>query len=62
MIVAQLRHWLAATGFAGVRGPAALARLPEAERPAWQKLWDDVADTLARVQTKAPPEKKSGAK
>src|SRR5262249_4942115 len=58
----KMRHWLADTDFAGVRGPAALARLPEAERPGWQKLWGDVADTLARVQTRAPPEKKSGAK
>jgi tetratricopeptide (TPR) repeat protein len=60
-IVEQLRRWLADTDFTGVRGPAALARLPEAERPAWQKLWGDVAETLARVQTKAPPGKKSGA-
>jgi hypothetical protein len=57
----MMRHWLADTDFSGVRGPAALARLPEAERPAWQKLWDDVADTLARVQTGRTPEKKSGS-
>ena len=62
IIAEKMRYWLADTDFAGVRGPAALARLPEAERPAWQKLWGEVADTLARVQTKAPPEKKSGAK
>jgi hypothetical protein len=62
IIVGQLRHWLADTDFAGVRGQAALAKLPEAERPAWQKLWGDVADTLARVQTVAPPEKESGEK
>jgi tetratricopeptide (TPR) repeat protein len=62
MIVEKMRQWLADTHFTGVRGAAALARLPEAERPAWQKLWDDVADTLARVQTRAPLEKKSGAK
>jgi hypothetical protein len=62
MIVEKMRQWLADTDFTGVRGAAALARLPEAERPTWQKLWDDVADTLARVQTRAPPEKKSGAK
>jgi serine/threonine protein kinase/Flp pilus assembly protein TadD len=61
-IVKTMRRWLADTDFTGVRGPAALAKLPEAERPAWQKLWGDVADTLARVQTKAPPEKKSAAK
>jgi tetratricopeptide (TPR) repeat protein len=60
-IAERMRHWLADTDFTGVRGPAALARLPEAERPGWQKLWDDVADTLARVQTKTTPEKKSGS-
>jgi hypothetical protein len=58
----RMRLWLADTDLSGVRGAAALARLPEAERPAWQKLWDDVADTLACVQTKTTPEKKSGSK
>ena len=57
-----LQHWLADTDFSGVRGPAALARLPEAERQGWQKLWDDVADTLARLQRKTPPEKKAHVK
>jgi hypothetical protein len=46
-------------GKAGVRGAESLARLPEAERQAWQKLWDDVAALLARAQTKPAPEKKS---
>jgi tetratricopeptide (TPR) repeat protein/serine/threonine protein kinase len=34
-------------GLAGVRGAEALARLPEAERPAWRQLWDEV-EALAR--------------
>jgi hypothetical protein len=51
-----MRHWLQDPHFAGLRGPEALALLPEPERPAWQKLWADVADTLARAQGKAPPE------
>jgi serine/threonine protein kinase/tetratricopeptide (TPR) repeat protein len=38
----RMRHWLQDTDFAGVRGPEALARLPEAERPPWQKLWEEV--------------------
>jgi serine/threonine protein kinase/Flp pilus assembly protein TadD len=54
---AKMRHWQTDTDFAGVRGPQALAQLPEAERQAWQKLWDDVADTLARSQGKATPKK-----
>jgi hypothetical protein len=44
--------------FAGVRGPEALAKLPESERQPWQKLWADVAATLARAQGKTMPEKK----
>jgi hypothetical protein len=54
-----LQHWLADPDFAGVRGPEALARLPEGERQPWQELWDDVADTRGRAQGKATPEKKS---
>jgi hypothetical protein len=44
-----MRGWLWDTPFARVRGPEALAWLPAAERQAWQKLWVDVADTLARA-------------
>jgi tetratricopeptide (TPR) repeat protein len=57
-----LQHWLADADFAGVRGPAALARLPDAERRVWQELWSDVADLVACVQSKVTPDKKSGAK
>jgi serine/threonine protein kinase/Flp pilus assembly protein TadD len=56
------RSWLVRPDLRGVRGPEALARLPKGERPSWQKLWDDVADTLARAQRKTPPRKKSNAK
>jgi hypothetical protein len=58
----MMRHWLADTDFSGVRGPAALARLPEAERPARLKLWDDVANTMAHAQADTMPKKQSGAK
>jgi tetratricopeptide (TPR) repeat protein len=41
--IAQLmQHWLKDTDFAGVRGSDALAKLPEAERQQWQKLWQEV--------------------
>jgi serine/threonine protein kinase/Tfp pilus assembly protein PilF len=43
-----LKHWLVDSDFAGVRGPEALARVPEAERNEWQKLWSRVADLLNR--------------
>jgi tetratricopeptide (TPR) repeat protein len=62
VLVPQMRHWLADPDFAGVRGPQALAQLPEAERGPWQRLWDDVATTLARAQASTTPEKKSAAK
>jgi WD40 repeat protein/serine/threonine protein kinase/tetratricopeptide (TPR) repeat protein/thiol-disulfide isomerase/thioredoxin len=55
-----LRHWQADPDLAGVRGAEALARLPKAERQEWQKVWDDVAATLARVQAKIASEKKAG--
>jgi Flp pilus assembly protein TadD len=50
LIVKQMQHWLTDPDLAGVRGPKALASLPESERPAWQKLWTDVADRLARAK------------
>ena len=62
VLVRQMRHWLADPDFASVRGPAALARLPEVEREPWQKLWDDVANTLACVQAATMPKKQPGAK
>jgi tetratricopeptide (TPR) repeat protein len=43
-----LLHWKEDTDLAGVRGDA-LAKLPEAERPPWKKLWDDVDALLAVV-------------
>jgi serine/threonine protein kinase/tetratricopeptide (TPR) repeat protein len=50
VLVQQMGHWLKDPDLAGVRGPHALAQLPETERKPWQKLWDDVATTLARAQ------------
>jgi len=57
-ILATMQHWLADEDFVGVRGPEALAKLPEAERQRWEKLWKDVADLLNRAQEKAEPQKK----
>jgi tetratricopeptide (TPR) repeat protein len=59
VIARQMRQWLDDADFTGVRGPAALAKLPEAERPAWQQLWSRVIDTLAQVQAKTPPKARS---
>jgi tetratricopeptide (TPR) repeat protein/predicted Ser/Thr protein kinase len=56
-LVRELRHWLEDTDFVGVRG-SALGNLPEPERQAWQKLWNDVSPLLKRAQEKAAPEKR----
>src|SRR5262249_10142561 len=57
-----LQPWQVDADLSGVRGPEALARLPEPERQPWQKLWGDVAELLAGAQRKATPEKKSNSK
>jgi hypothetical protein len=62
IVAYDMHRWLEDPDFAGVRGPEALARLPEAERQAWQKLWADVADTLARSAGTTPPEQGVGSK
>ena len=62
VIVQNLQHWLEDPDLARLRGPQALATLSESERRPWQKLWDEVADTLARARRKTTPEKSSGAR
>jgi hypothetical protein len=59
-VALDLRAWLGDDHFDGVREAEALARLPEPERQAWQKLWADIADTLARAEGTTPPEPKAG--
>jgi hypothetical protein len=54
----KMLHWQTDADLAGMRGPQALAQLPEAERSDWQKLWSDVADLLKRAHEKPAPEKK----
>jgi serine/threonine-protein kinase len=56
LVAERMRHWLQDTDFAGVRGPEALARLPEVEREAWRQLWADVADLLRQARGKTAPE------
>jgi serine/threonine protein kinase/Flp pilus assembly protein TadD len=41
-----LAHWQRDSDLASLRDKDALAKLPEAEREAWRKLWADVADLL----------------
>jgi serine/threonine-protein kinase len=46
----KLQHWQHDPDLAGLRDRDALAKLPEAERQAWQKLWTDVDALLKRAQ------------
>jgi serine/threonine protein kinase/Flp pilus assembly protein TadD len=55
VVVQQMRHWLDDPDFAGVRGTEALERLPAAERPDWQKLWQDVEELRQRAAALAEP-------
>jgi serine/threonine protein kinase/Flp pilus assembly protein TadD len=58
----RLEHWLADPAFNGMRGPDALAKLPETEREGWRHLWADVAQMLAKTKGKAPMERKPDPK
>jgi tetratricopeptide (TPR) repeat protein len=46
----KMQHWQQDPDLAGVRGPDALAGLPDDERAAWRQLWADVADLLAKAE------------
>jgi tetratricopeptide (TPR) repeat protein len=45
----NMRHWQQNPDFAGVRDAAALAKLSEAEREDWRKLWQDVEELRQRA-------------
>jgi serine/threonine-protein kinase len=45
----SLQHWQQAPDLTGIRDGAALAKLPQAEREACQKLWADVAALLKKA-------------
>jgi hypothetical protein len=49
----SLRHWQHDADLAGLREEGALARLPEAERGAYRKLWADVNALLTRMKGRA---------
>jgi tetratricopeptide (TPR) repeat protein len=58
IIAQRMQHWLQDGDFAGVRGDKALAKLPEAERKEWQKLWQEV-ETLRQRAAQPPKTTKS---
>jgi tetratricopeptide (TPR) repeat protein len=45
-----LQHWQKDADLDSVRGKEALAKLPEAERAAWQQLWAEVEALLKKTQ------------
>jgi tetratricopeptide (TPR) repeat protein len=45
----RLHHLLSDADFASVRGPQALAKLPEAERAAWQQLWAEIEQVFLKA-------------
>jgi tetratricopeptide (TPR) repeat protein len=56
-VMQQMQHWQNDADFVGVRGMEALAKLPEAERLEWQKLWQEVEELRQRVAAPARPDK-----
>jgi hypothetical protein len=55
VVLRQMRHWLGDADFAGVRGPDALALLPEVERPSWEMLWQAVDELGQRAANRIRP-------
>jgi serine/threonine-protein kinase len=51
-----LEKWQKDIDLASVRNETALAKLPEAEREAWRKLWSDVAALIARTDAPKAPD------
>jgi tetratricopeptide (TPR) repeat protein len=51
-VVQQMHHWQEDADLAGLRDPAALAKLPADEQEACQKLWADVQALLDRAESK----------
>jgi hypothetical protein len=54
-VARQMQHWLNDPDLAGVRGSEAWGRLPAAERPDWQKLWQEVEELRQRAAATAGP-------
>jgi tetratricopeptide (TPR) repeat protein len=52
-VARRLQQWLQDPDFNGVRGADALARLPEADRGDWQKLWKEVEALHERAMAPA---------
>jgi serine/threonine-protein kinase len=49
-----MQHWQRDSDLAGLRDEVRLAKLPEAERNAWQALWGEVRALLERAESPTP--------
>ena len=49
LVAKSLDHWKQDSDLAGIRDTAALAKLPEPERKAWQDFWTEVGTLRAHV-------------
>jgi tetratricopeptide (TPR) repeat protein/tRNA A-37 threonylcarbamoyl transferase component Bud32 len=49
----RMEHWQQDKDFAGVRDPTDPAKLPEAERQPWQRLWQEVEELRQRAAAAA---------
>jgi len=47
-----LEHWQQDSDLEGIRDPAAVEKMPDAERRACEKLWADVGELLTKVKEK----------
>ena len=54
-IAKTLQHWKTDRDLAGIRDPAALAKLPADEQTTCRNLWSQVDALLAKIGTKPPP-------
>jgi serine/threonine-protein kinase len=54
----QLKHWQQNGDLGALRDPAALAKLPDEEAAACERLWSDVAALLQKARTRAEKETK----
>jgi hypothetical protein len=52
-VQATMQHWQKDGDLAGVRDKEMLAKLPEAEREGWQKLWKDVEALRKKTEDKS---------
>jgi serine/threonine protein kinase/Flp pilus assembly protein TadD len=52
-IAAKMTSWQQDTDLAGVREPKELAKLPEAERQAWERMWSEVKELARQADSRA---------